>query len=149
MCAARPRGHYAHLGARSKPARSTGERPGLRILARLCSVLEIKAELGIRLADAYAAGDRGLSGIAERDLRSSRDACASSTQRTADMARYVQARGLGGFDVRYGACSCGSDAGERLRAYLSGEIRPSRSSKSAPAVRRQAGLVRPPHTRAW
>lgn len=120
-------GHYADLGERmdSASTRNGESGPAFQILARLCSVLSIKAEIGIRLYDAYAAHDTGaLSAFAQRELP--------------ELARRVQElwachqriwlslykpAGWEVFDVRYGGVLLRIEtATRRLRAYLAGEI---------------------------
>lgn len=120
-------GHYARLAERLREAaRRNGEAgPAFDVLARLAAVLELKAELGIRLADAYAAADRdGLRRIVgtelpevERRLRSLRD-----RHREVWLSRYKPA-GWEVFDLRYGAALARLEtAAARAEAWLAGAI---------------------------
>lgn len=119
--------HYGKLAARlGEAAPRNGEAgPAFEVLARLAAVLELKAELGIRLADAYAAADRGsLARIRSIELPEieSRMRSLWHRHRAVWLSRYKPA-GWEVFDLRYGAALARlATAGSRIDAWLAGTI---------------------------
>ncbi len=120
-------GHYGRLAARLREAvpRNGEAGPVFEILERLASVLELKAELGVRLADAYASADRdALARIRSVEIPEieSRMRSLWERHRAVWFSRYKPA-GWEVFDLRYGAALARlATAGSRIDAWLAGTV---------------------------
>jgi hexosaminidase len=119
--------HYGDLSRRmaESAGRNGGAGPIFDVLGCLCAALELKAELGIRMSDAYGNGDRQtLRTIADRDIPEleRRIRILQGAHRKAWMAVY-KPLGWEILDIRYGgAMQRLRTASERLLQYLAGEI---------------------------
>lgn len=122
-----PGNHYARLEARmSEAAGRNGEfAPMFRFYAGIASVLALKADLGVRLVDAYRAGDRdAVRDLAEATIPEVR--ARVSRLREAHRARWHalhQPFGWEVIDARYGGLLMALDtARSRAVAWLDGAI---------------------------
>lgn len=119
--------HYKKLGKKMKShALDNGEYGFIfTFLEKVCSVLEIKAEIGLRITEAYINKDTHTMGnIAEKEL-------VELSQRVADLRLYHQEQwmkinkpmGWEILDLRYGALLMRIDTSERrIKDYLNGKL---------------------------
>jgi len=119
--------HYAALGERFALAAGRNGAYGFvfGFEEKLCRVLALKAELGLRIVGAYKAGDRtALSAIAREDIP-------ELTYRLDDLRRFHRRLwhrtnlpfGWEVMDVRYGGLAAALEtARERLGDYLAGDV---------------------------
>ena len=120
------REYYQALSARLAPVgQNSGEfAPAFDVLKKLCSLLENKADFGVRLQKAYLAKDIAvLSALMnECDLISKKLQALRSSHRAAWMT-YHKSFGWEVHDIRYGGLLMRFDTTkERIRAYLAGEL---------------------------
>jgi hexosaminidase len=124
------REHYGALAGRLRGAR---ERPRVRpeyarlfrTAEALCRVLEMKADLGMRIRDAYARGDRaGLARIADGDIPELIGRVAELHEAHRDMWMSTNKPfGWEVTDIRYGGLTARlSSARRRLAAFAAGEL---------------------------
>lgn len=119
--------HYGKLAEKMKAAAGRNGEYGFvfELLAKLCSVLSVKAELGRRITDAYRSGDRV-------ELAAIKDSVLPEVSgRIRDLRAYHRERwyasnkpfGWEATDLRYGALLMSLDTAEmRLNDYLSGTV---------------------------
>lgn len=119
--------HYKELGIKMKKAVSNNGEYGFvfELLEKLCSVLSIKAEIGITITDAYKAGDKTLL----YDI--SNNILPELKKRVVDLRSYHRNLWLDTnkyfgweiIDLRYGALLMDIDSAEmRINNYLAGKI---------------------------
>jgi hexosaminidase len=119
--------HYGKLAPRlAEAAKRAGDSgPALDILAHLASALELKAELGIHLADAYAARDRGaLKRLRDREIPETLRRVRRLRDRHRDVwLEMYKPAGWEIFEIRYGGVMARLEtAAARLDALLKGRV---------------------------
>jgi len=120
------RTYYAKL---SKELASVGNaddiyKPAFDVVKAVCSLLENKADFGVRLKSAYDNGDRQtLSNLADECDTIIEKLTALKTVHKKSWMLYNKAFGWEVHDIRYGGLICRFETTkERINSYLSGEI---------------------------